>query len=409
MHRKGKRLEHGDQLIFHHALRCYCQKCGRIINWDNSDTYRITAECCKTRYTLHPRTVVVEVEEQKLDPFIPRMKGSQYADPEFKLEDHMEGEEQEIAGVESGALSDEQKSLRIGGSSDAPVIFTDPRAKRPETTKSYEHLLKNKPKLKYTAPVPEKKKRKRQEKPEPIRKPAPTVNTAVSNLRRMNRPKQDAVRPAAMDGPVTSIPHPEPEQQEPDKPVTEPEETGIQFPVVSNEPSDLPVGKDRITRRDMQEVERLRELKQKQQEEAEELERITYSSWDAIDPKVIVSEPTVHVIPAEKMPFIMPKGRPEPPRTLVPKSEPEPAKKKKKTRKKRKVSKKRKTKKKRRSKKKKTTKKKTRSRKKRSTKKTSGTPSKKKPRRKTKKKASRKPKPGNKIDLGEEDIRPESE
>ena len=92
--RPAKKLEHGDQLIFHHALRCLCNKCGRILTWVGSEAYaQVTADCCSTRYVLQPRTITVRVEDIEENSLLPIMKGSSFVDPNMSLSEYVCGEQ----------------------------------------------------------------------------------------------------------------------------------------------------------------------------------------------------------------------------------------------------------------------------------------------------------------------------
>lgn len=106
----------GEQLVFHYALRCKCQQCGRLVTWEfDGESTRLAATCCQLRYTLVPRTVLVGVEPVAHDPFLPRMQGSSYSDPGTDLTSLSKGGK-EPKETRSGPLSDEQKGLHFGTS-----------------------------------------------------------------------------------------------------------------------------------------------------------------------------------------------------------------------------------------------------------------------------------------------------
>ena len=90
--RPSKPLVDGDHLLFHHALRCLCQMCGRLINWDcHQDDSATEAECCGLRYRLLPWTVKVGVEDISDRPLLPTMEGSNYSDPDTDLKSRLIG------------------------------------------------------------------------------------------------------------------------------------------------------------------------------------------------------------------------------------------------------------------------------------------------------------------------------
>lgn len=88
--RPSKPLVDGDHLLFHHALRCLCAGCGKLLNWEcPKDDSATETECCGMRYRLLPWTVKVEVEDISSRPILPPMAGSNYADPDFDLKSNM--------------------------------------------------------------------------------------------------------------------------------------------------------------------------------------------------------------------------------------------------------------------------------------------------------------------------------
>jgi len=59
-------------LTMAHALRCRCQKCNRIITWEDADSIGIiTGECCKLVYRLYPFSVMVRVEDSRPEALLP--------------------------------------------------------------------------------------------------------------------------------------------------------------------------------------------------------------------------------------------------------------------------------------------------------------------------------------------------
>ena len=73
-------------MVYEHALRCLCVKCGSLLNWDcPKDISYTEAECCGLHYRLQPRTVIVHIEDVSDRPVLPKMVGSNYADPDFEF------------------------------------------------------------------------------------------------------------------------------------------------------------------------------------------------------------------------------------------------------------------------------------------------------------------------------------
>lgn len=113
----AKPLIDGDQLVFHYALRCKCQHCGRLVSWDfDEGSSRLTTVCCNTRYSLVPRTVVVSAVPVEPNPLLPSMDGSNYSDPRTDLSDRSVGGG-DLAGEVVDPLSPSQRDLRLGGGS----------------------------------------------------------------------------------------------------------------------------------------------------------------------------------------------------------------------------------------------------------------------------------------------------
>lgn len=109
--RPGKNLEHGDHLLYHYALRCFCQRCGKLIRcWEDSDA-AAEAECCGMFYKLLPWTVKVEVTDVSERPVLPPMDGSMYSDPDTDLKDHVEGGSGDVEARKTKPLSKAQKRL----------------------------------------------------------------------------------------------------------------------------------------------------------------------------------------------------------------------------------------------------------------------------------------------------------
>ena len=112
LYRPSKKLEHGDQLIFHHALRCLCNKCGRLLTWEGAESHaQVEAICCSTRHVLQPRTVTVHVTDIKDDALLPLMRGSSFVDPNMKLDKYIRGEDTEPETKKSKGFSANQKEL----------------------------------------------------------------------------------------------------------------------------------------------------------------------------------------------------------------------------------------------------------------------------------------------------------
>lgn len=92
--RPAKKLEAGDHLTYEHALRCLCQMCGRLLDWECQDGVSYTeTECCGLLYRLQPWTVKIHVEDVSSRPVIPKMEGSEYPDPEAVLTLQFEDDE----------------------------------------------------------------------------------------------------------------------------------------------------------------------------------------------------------------------------------------------------------------------------------------------------------------------------
>ena len=109
----GKKLEQSDQLVFHYALRWFCQRCGRLMDWDSPEGIaQLVGECCGMRYTLQPHTVTVGVEDVSDRPILPTMQGSNYSDPETDLKPMVQGENDGVVPQRSGGLTPAQKELR---------------------------------------------------------------------------------------------------------------------------------------------------------------------------------------------------------------------------------------------------------------------------------------------------------
>jgi len=133
--RPAKKLGDGDHLLFHHALRCICQRCGRLLDWEcPEDVSNIITECCGISYRLVPWTVKVEVEDLSSRPILPKMEGSDYADPDTDLSQRLIGEPRAIESKITGGLSEAQKALarpsRPAGHLSEPRTYTLP-AKKP--------------------------------------------------------------------------------------------------------------------------------------------------------------------------------------------------------------------------------------------------------------------------------------
>ena len=110
--RPAKKLTDGDHLLYHHALRCLCQRCGRLLDWDCPEdlSYTIT-ECCGMEYRLMPWTVKAEVKDISCRPVLPKMKGSDYSDPNVDLSKQLIGELNTIETITAKPLSAAQGGL----------------------------------------------------------------------------------------------------------------------------------------------------------------------------------------------------------------------------------------------------------------------------------------------------------
>ena len=111
--RPPKKLAGGDHLILHHALRCLCNKCGKIMHWesDNGST-SLCATCCNTKYKLITWTVKVEVEEVSDDAILPRLNDSIFSDPSIDLSDYVIGSDAGVKTFFTKPLSEKQLPRR---------------------------------------------------------------------------------------------------------------------------------------------------------------------------------------------------------------------------------------------------------------------------------------------------------
>lgn len=111
--RPGKPLEHGETLVLHHALRCLCKLCKKLIRWEDGDgDFALTAECCGLAYRLLPRSVVVEIKDVSSRPILPIMRGSDYSDPATDLSPFLKGNAATVEEHSSKPLSTGQRELR---------------------------------------------------------------------------------------------------------------------------------------------------------------------------------------------------------------------------------------------------------------------------------------------------------
>jgi len=82
--RAAKKLKEDETLLYEHALRCFCNLCGGLLNWScPKDISYTETECCGLLYRLQPWTVKVWIEDVSSRPILPKMSGSNYADPDF--------------------------------------------------------------------------------------------------------------------------------------------------------------------------------------------------------------------------------------------------------------------------------------------------------------------------------------
>lgn len=113
--RESKALEHGQQLLFHYALRCLCQRCGRLMNWDAEEGQAILqGECCGMLYRLFPRSVAVTVEDISNRPVLPSIDGSGFGDPDADISGLVIGNIDGMITKTQRGLTDAQKKLRFG-------------------------------------------------------------------------------------------------------------------------------------------------------------------------------------------------------------------------------------------------------------------------------------------------------
>lgn len=112
--RKPQKLEQDAHMLYEHALRCYCAKCGSLLNWECplDISYTVT-ECCGLLYKLQPWTVKVHIEDVSARPILPKMEGSDYADPAYEFSsDLIVGPPPEIKSNSSRTFSRAQIALR---------------------------------------------------------------------------------------------------------------------------------------------------------------------------------------------------------------------------------------------------------------------------------------------------------
>lgn len=153
--RPSKRLEDGQTLLYEHALRCLCQRCKKLLNWDCPEDISYTeTECCGIRYRLRPWTVIVETEDVSSRAILPKMTGSDYSDPETDLSHRAQGEFH-IEPVILPGLSAAQRSLGAPAKPYEPLVIDstnyDPPIRPPEPPKPPEPP---------TPPQPKKPKRR---------------------------------------------------------------------------------------------------------------------------------------------------------------------------------------------------------------------------------------------------------
>lgn len=123
--RPSQKLNEGDFLIYEHALRCLCMRCGSLLDWTCPEDVSFTeTECCGMRYRLQPWTVKVHVEDVSSRPLLPAMEGSNYADPNFSLKEQAIGNGA-VDEVYTRPLSAAQKDL------DWSLLSTDCASSKP--------------------------------------------------------------------------------------------------------------------------------------------------------------------------------------------------------------------------------------------------------------------------------------
>lgn len=88
--RPAKKLINGDHLPLYQALKCFCQRCNRLLNWDSPvDESNILSECCGVGYKLIPWTVKVEVIDHSESPILPKAAGSDFPDLTISITDQI--------------------------------------------------------------------------------------------------------------------------------------------------------------------------------------------------------------------------------------------------------------------------------------------------------------------------------
>lgn len=111
--RAPEKLQDGKQMLYEHALRCYCSLCGGLLNWEcPSDISYTETECCGLLYRLKPWTVLVVIEDVSSRPILPKMPGSDYSDPSTDLSLQVVGVLHTEEIVTGRPLTANQKSLR---------------------------------------------------------------------------------------------------------------------------------------------------------------------------------------------------------------------------------------------------------------------------------------------------------
>lgn len=111
--RAPEKLQDGKQMLYEHALRCFCKLCGSLLNWDCPEDISYTeTECCGLLYRLKPWTVHVLIEDVSSRPILPKMPGSNYSDPECDLSGQLVGDLKTIETTSTRPLSASQKALR---------------------------------------------------------------------------------------------------------------------------------------------------------------------------------------------------------------------------------------------------------------------------------------------------------
>jgi hypothetical protein len=103
--------------------------CGRLLDWECPDGVSYTeTECCGLRYKLQPWTIKVHVEDVSSRPILPKMEGSDYADPDLALTFQFENNEagRKCRDGVSNKMPNHDPNLDSVGDRNADPIDTPP-------------------------------------------------------------------------------------------------------------------------------------------------------------------------------------------------------------------------------------------------------------------------------------------